>query len=166
MDTAPGPQESVEQPPRAQHPSTAALLQYFDYEHLPARLRLISRPFHYLAHLMASGLTGAELTAGLRHLLQAKDCMVRAALPGHTVTRSPQIGDMVLAIVDPATNNGTDEAPAIITRVFTDALVNVRILVDTGAVPPCKTSVWLYATREDVDASTNPSHAVFWPPRA
>jgi hypothetical protein len=30
---------------------------------------------------MASRLDGPELTVGLRKLLEAKDCMVRAALP-------------------------------------------------------------------------------------
>lgn len=62
------------------HPSTAEILKYFDYEHLPTHLQEISKPFGDLARDMASKLEGAELTAGLRKLLEAKDCCVRAAL--------------------------------------------------------------------------------------
>jgi hypothetical protein len=62
------------------HPATAQLLCHFDYAHLPARLRLVSRPFGDLARLMASSYTGPEITVCLRKLLEAKDCAVRAAL--------------------------------------------------------------------------------------
>lgn len=65
----------------ARHPSTTHLLRYFAYDHLPANLAWFSAPFHGLAHEMAQHLPdGPELTAGLRKLLEAKDCMVRAAL--------------------------------------------------------------------------------------
>lgn len=63
------------------HPNTEALLKFFKYEHLPEGLQAVSRPFEELAQQMAEKLEGPELTAGLRHLLEAKDCMVRAALP-------------------------------------------------------------------------------------
>lgn len=62
------------------HPNTEALLKFFAYEHLPAKLQEISRPFGELATDLAGKLDGPELTAGLRKLLEAKDCMVRAAL--------------------------------------------------------------------------------------
>jgi hypothetical protein len=62
------------------HPATEEILRYFDYSHLPDHLRVISEPFHDLAHEMATILDGPELTAGLRKMLEAKDCMVRAAL--------------------------------------------------------------------------------------
>jgi len=62
------------------HPNTEALLKFFDYQHLPELLQDVSRPFCDLAHEMAAHLEGPELTAGLRKLLEAKDCMVRAAL--------------------------------------------------------------------------------------
>ena len=61
------------------HPSTAAILEHFGYDHLPIELQHVSRPFYELAKRMADELEGPELTAGLRHLLEAKDCMVRAA---------------------------------------------------------------------------------------
>jgi hypothetical protein len=63
------------------HPSTAAILRFFDYSHLPPQLQAVSKPIHDLAHQAAKTLDGPELTAGLRKLLEAKDCLVRAALP-------------------------------------------------------------------------------------
>lgn len=62
------------------HPATTEILRYFEYDHLPPYLQEISKPFHDLAHAMALGLDGPELTAGLRKLLEAKDCFVRAAV--------------------------------------------------------------------------------------
>jgi hypothetical protein len=62
------------------HPNTIALLRFFEWQHLPDNLGEISRPFSDLAWSMAARLDGPELTAGLRKLLEAKDCMVRAAL--------------------------------------------------------------------------------------
>lgn len=62
------------------HPATAAILRYFEYEHLPERLQDVSQPFHGLAHLVALSLDGPEATVCLRKLLEAKDCAVRAAL--------------------------------------------------------------------------------------
>lgn len=62
------------------HPSTEAILKYFEYDHLPPHLQAVSVMFYHLAHALAVELEGPELTAGLRKLLEAKDCMVRAAL--------------------------------------------------------------------------------------
>lgn len=63
--------------------STPPILRYFEFGHLPeGQLRDTSQVCHDLAHLMAESLpTGPELSAGLRHLLEAKDAFVRAALP-------------------------------------------------------------------------------------
>lgn len=57
------------------------VLQYFEYAHLPAHLQAISRPLSEIAWELARSLPrGAEVAAGLRKLLEAKDCLVRAAL--------------------------------------------------------------------------------------
>ena len=61
------------------HPSTITILQHFDHDHLPPHLAEVSKPFCDLANDMASNLEGPEVTAGLRKLLEAKDCFVRAA---------------------------------------------------------------------------------------
>lgn len=65
-------------------PSTT--IRFFSYEHLPAKLQEISRPCAELAWLMEEMLPdGPEKSAGMRKLLEAKDCFVRAAL--HTRPR-------------------------------------------------------------------------------
>jgi hypothetical protein len=56
-------------------------MKYFNYEHLPEKLQKISKPICDLAREMNEVLPeGAEKSAGLRKLLEAKDCFVRAAL--------------------------------------------------------------------------------------
>lgn len=60
-------------------PSTT--IKYFSYEHLPAKLQEVSKPLGELAKLMEETLPdGAEKSAGMRKLLEAKDCFVRAKL--------------------------------------------------------------------------------------
>ena len=64
------------------HPATTAILRHFVWEHLPPHLQVIYQPICELAHRMAETLPeGPEVTAGLRKLLEAKDCLVRAAVP-------------------------------------------------------------------------------------
>jgi hypothetical protein len=66
---------------KEQHPSVKELLKYFEFAHLPPHLQSISEPICVLANIMASeDLHGPELTVGLRKLLEAKDCFVRAAI--------------------------------------------------------------------------------------
>lgn len=55
------------------------ILRYFEYAHLPIQLQKISQPICELALWMEEALPdGAEKSAGLRKLLEAKDCFVRA----------------------------------------------------------------------------------------
>ena len=57
------------------------LLKFFVYAHLPERLQIASKACHVLAWEMDKLLPeSAEKTAGLRKLLEAKDCFVRALL--------------------------------------------------------------------------------------
>lgn len=68
------------------------ILQYFEYEHLRADLKLVSRPFCELARAIVKGDQGdvvafgsglprnPERTVALRKLLEAKDAAVRAML--------------------------------------------------------------------------------------
>lgn len=63
------------------HPSTQQIVRFFDYAHLPPHLAPVSAACKDLALTMVIQLPdGPELTAGLRKLLEAKDCFVRAAL--------------------------------------------------------------------------------------
>ncbi len=60
-------------------PSTT--IKWFSYEHLPEKLQAVSKPIAELARLMEETLPdGAEKSAGMRKLLEAKDCFVRAKL--------------------------------------------------------------------------------------
>lgn len=57
------------------------ILKYFEFGHLPPTLQLVSQPIHEVAHRMTANLPdGPEKSAGLRKLLEAKDCFVRARL--------------------------------------------------------------------------------------
>jgi len=57
-------------------------LQYFAFEHLPEHLQQVSKPIGELARKLEAELPAcAEKTAGMRKLLEAKDCFVRAAMP-------------------------------------------------------------------------------------
>ena len=58
----------------------APIMKYFRYDHLPPNLQEVSKPFAELAHLLEAKTTGPETSAGLRKLLEAKDCFVRAAI--------------------------------------------------------------------------------------
>jgi len=65
------------------HPGVAQIARFFAYDHLPpGPLREVSGECAELAEWLIDRLPdGPELTAGLRKLLEAKDCFVRAALP-------------------------------------------------------------------------------------
>jgi len=57
-----------------------ALLPYFAYAHLPPALQQISKPIGDLAYDLAKTSNNPETAMGLRKLLEAKDCFVRAKL--------------------------------------------------------------------------------------
>lgn len=57
------------------------LIKYFEYSHLPPKLQGVSKKLCELAKELDSSLPdSAEKTVGLRKLLEAKDCFVRAKL--------------------------------------------------------------------------------------
>lgn len=78
--------------------------------------------------------------------------------------QKPSLGRIVLVKTGPMQlagySNGTDVAPAIITRVWSDTLVNVRVLLDSEHTP-CKTSVALVESAEEAEGG----YACYWPPR-
>lgn len=56
-------------------------MKYFAYEHLPQHLQEVSKAIGDVARQMNDQLPeGAEKSAGLRKLLEAKDCFVRSKL--------------------------------------------------------------------------------------
>lgn len=64
------------------HPATQHFAPLFSFEHIAeGKLREISQECHAFAQKMVDALPdGPELSTGLRKLLEAKDCLVRAAL--------------------------------------------------------------------------------------
>lgn len=57
------------------------IMEYFEYTHLPVHLQEISKPIGDLAEKMDNMLPDCEeKSVGLRKLLEAKDCLVRAGL--------------------------------------------------------------------------------------
>lgn len=57
------------------------IMKYFDFRHLPEHLQGVSGDVYALACSMEAQLPdGPEKSAGLRKLLEAKDCFVRAKL--------------------------------------------------------------------------------------
>lgn len=95
---------------------------------------------------------------------------------------TPSLGRIVLVTVsDPSSNNGAEVAPAVITRVWSDTLVNVRVLLD-GHDTLWLTSVALHSDRQSLEVAreTRRVHltasgfdpgtadlyvAAYWPPR-
>lgn len=66
------------------HPATQQIAQHFDFGHLAEPMRRTSARVHDVAQQMIRDLPdGPELTTGLRKLLEAKDCFVRARLEAH-----------------------------------------------------------------------------------
>lgn len=63
------------------HPSVRHFEPLFSIDHLPSHLQPIAAPFATLAKVTLSQLEdGPELAAGLRKLVEAKDCLVRQAV--------------------------------------------------------------------------------------
>lgn len=58
------------------------IMRYFAYSHLPPTLQAISKPIGDVAeHFDRTLPNSAEKNTGLRKLLEAKDCLVRASMP-------------------------------------------------------------------------------------
>lgn len=74
--------EDLQEIAAGRHPSVREITQFFTYDHLPAGMvRGTSQWFAMLAGDLLNSLPDSpELTAGLRKLLEAKDCFVRAAV--------------------------------------------------------------------------------------
>lgn len=63
---------------------SSTTIKFFDYKHLPAPLQVVSKKFHDIAWDMEQSLPdSAEKSAGMRKLLEAKDCFVRAYIEAH-----------------------------------------------------------------------------------
>jgi len=96
--------------------------------------------------------------------------------------QAPSIGRIVHVLVDPASNNGSEVAAAIVTATYgvhsdgdgeTRHTISVRVVTDTFSDLPSLTSIYLYDERPSAEklaglAPHNPSgrNAIaFWAPR-
>jgi hypothetical protein len=68
----------------------------------------------------------------------------------------------IVIVRTPSQFNSSYLHPGIITRVWGDAMVNVKVFPDCGA-PYDETSVNLYATQEEGEASGSPTRFAHWP---
>jgi len=69
------------------HPAVVHLMGQFEHSHLPPDLAAISEACYRLAEQMYNAIDdNPELTTGLRKLLEAKDCFVRAAVANRRET--------------------------------------------------------------------------------
>jgi len=56
-------------------------IKYFTYDHLPLELQRIAKPICELAHELEHTIEDSpEKSAGMRKLLEAKDCFVRSGI--------------------------------------------------------------------------------------
>jgi len=74
-----------------------SLVRFFAYEHLPlGAMRGTSKQITKLAKFMDQLLPeSAEKTAGMRKLLEAKDCFVRAAMEAEQAGELEHVGEEV-----------------------------------------------------------------------
>lgn len=80
MSVYPGTRQNLVSRAGARDPATLHLIEQFVWLHLPQEVQQISQACGELALEMLMRLPdGPELTAGLRKLLEAKDCFVRQA---------------------------------------------------------------------------------------
>lgn len=73
---------------------------------------------------------------------------------------------MVMTVGAAARSNGADVAPAVITRAFSDTLVNAIVFRDAGGVQAV-TSIRLFETEAEARGSLeyDSMTAGYWPPR-
>jgi hypothetical protein len=78
--------------------------------------------------------------------------------------QKPSLGRIVLVRAEPTMNNGAHTAPAIITRVWNDTTINVRVLLDSQNSPEWRTSLVHADTLDDLDDNAR-LYRWTWPPR-
>lgn len=67
------------------------MIQWFSWQHLPSHLQAVAAPLRCLAEEIDAAIPDSpEKTAGMRKLLEAKDCFVRAAIEAKAVKQGVQ----------------------------------------------------------------------------
>lgn len=99
-------------------------------------------------------------------LVAERNAAKESTVPNPTMART------VIAVGGVATANGADQAPATITRVWSEDktkgcwLVNLTVFPDASNQPRAATSVYLYPNEEQARGSLThaSSTAAYWPP--
>ena len=79
--------------------------------------------------------------------------------------RVAKVADMLLVTVDPASNNGHDTAPALVTSVDGDGLVHVLVYRETTAPAQLYGGLAVFADRaavDQLDANDRPAFACYF----
>lgn len=71
-----------------------------------------------------------------------------------------KVGDIVLCSVDPALNNGSRLAPAIVTRAWSETMVNLRVIVDSSGPPLQYTSATFAPSATAITDAITAGHSV------
>lgn len=74
----------------------------------------------------------------------------------------PRVGDIVIAHGPPVASNGTDQAPAIVTRVWSQHCVNLTAFPDGTPAPKAFTSVTFSEIVGENDPTAKPDPNVHW----
>ncbi|WP_052062103.1 phage major capsid protein [Rhodococcoides fascians] len=139
------------------HPATQHLLDLFEHAHLPAHLQAVSAPLSVLAYQMANTVgSGAELTTGLRKLLEAKDCFVRqAVIDARSIeTRSAPVLDEVEIRSAPV--SVVDEHTRIISGIAVPFGQTAEIRTKNGSY---RESFAMGVFEDDVPAAVHANHS-------
>ena len=90
-------------------------LKYFEFGNLPEHVQVVVKPIHALAVKLDKSLpNGSEKSAGLRKLLEAKDCIIRAAIDAQQSTETVEATPSKKTVSEPKTGSktGTTETEA------------------------------------------------------
>lgn len=107
---------------------------------------------------------GEEIITESGLAAQKADTM-NATQPAASSAQQPSIGRVVLVPMDPRNNNGSNISPAIITRVWTETMVNVRVIPDGAFPTEARTSLSYTDTVDGLHPENGGLARWTWPPR-
>jgi len=86
--------------------------------------------------------------------------------------RTPKVGDILVVTVEPGSNNGRDEAPALVTSVDKAGLVHALVFREASAAPQLLGGLVVFPNRAAVDEldehddpavrATRPAYAAYY----
>jgi len=95
----------------------------------------------------------------------AADAQAAADTAATAPARAAKVADMLLVTVDPASNNGHDTAPALVTSVDDQGLVHVLVYRETTAPAQLYGALEVFADRatvDELDPAKRPAFACYF----